>query len=972
MGFNYENNLTHQTNAIQSALAVFIGAEARKDENINLNALANPHIILSKSEFSRNIKQIQYRNNIINGACNENSNMIDISMETGTGKTYTYTKLMFALNKALGLCKFIIIVPTLSIKAGTISFLDSKATKEHFNNEFERKMNLYVVQSQKKNKSNKKDMPHAVSEFVGQPIENTHGIEILVINQGMLNSLALDTSYDKTLLDRFDKPFDALAALKPVLIIDEPHKFKQANKTFENIRKMGAQFIFRFGATFENEEQNLVYKLTSVQAFNENLVKGVKVFVSEFEGAAQEKAVLKLLNFNQNEARFELLEDGKGKNFTIGKKEKMSKIHADLESLWIENIGKNVMLSNGLELKKGSVIAPYSYNETLQEKMIKMAVEAHFECEREFFAREDKIKPLTLFFIDDIEGYRSENGNLRIYFERLIETKMQNLLKDEENKHDRNEIYIEYLKKSLQNIALTHGGYFSQDNSESDEKIEKEINEILHDKERLLSFENPRRFIFSKWTLREGWDNPNVFGICKLRSSGSVTSKLQEVGRGLRLPVNEYGARIKSGEFFLNYFVDFTEKDFAQTLIGEINAKSTDIKFSENDKELNKELAREICKIYGIDMNKFYIDLMNNGVITPSHEFEENGFAKLKALYSLAFENVRGGKILNANEQKPTAHIRVGKFNELKELWEKINQKAILQYNIKSEADFLALFVGFLKENRENFKRSALISKKYTMRISESVAYFDEIENTEFEFLPNSYMNYGEFLLKLSGELKAKISTLHQAFCKIHDFNINDFLSEATIRFIKHGFAKYILDNSITKFSIEYKKIKNSLNLHASAFTDKTGKPLTQINAAILGTQKDDGIVAIDSYMFDEIYYDSELERENILSNIDTISVFTKIPKNSIKIPVSGGGSYSPDFAYIVQDKQSNQTLHLIVEVKNKESRDLLGDEKQKIAHAQEFFKAIDKSVKITFKTQLQGQKIKELIYVALNKDFIV
>jgi type III restriction enzyme len=126
----------------------------------------------------------------------------------------------------------------------------------------------------------------------------------------------------------------------------------------------------------------------------------------------------------------------------------------------------------------------------------------------------------------------------------------------------------------LLDLSATHGGYFSKDNTEKDEAIEKEINEILHDKQAMLDLENPRRFIFSKWTLREGWDNPNVFQICKLRSSGSEISKLQEVGRGLRLPVNEYGNRVKDEQFYLNYFVDFTESDFVDKLVNEINQKS--------------------------------------------------------------------------------------------------------------------------------------------------------------------------------------------------------------------------------------------------------------------------------------------------------------------------------------------------------------------------------------------------------------
>jgi type III restriction enzyme len=168
-----------------------------------------------------------------------------------------------------------------------------------------------------------------------------------------------------------------------------------------------------------------------------------------------------------------------------------------------------------------------------------------------------KIKPLTLFFIDNIDEYRNKDGYIRKTVEQYIELEIKELLKTEKDV-----FYKAYLEKTLLDLSVTHGGYFSKDNSEKDEAIEKEINEILHDKQAMLDLENPRRFIFSKWTLREGWDNPNVFQICKLRSSGSEISKLQEVGRGLRLPVNEYGNRVKDEQFYLNYFVDFTESNW--------------------------------------------------------------------------------------------------------------------------------------------------------------------------------------------------------------------------------------------------------------------------------------------------------------------------------------------------------------------------------------------------------------------------
>jgi len=204
-----------------------------------------------------------------------------------------------------------------------------------------------------------------------------------------------------------------------------------------------------------------------------------------------------------------------------------------------------------------------------QEQMMRLALERHFEIEKaNFCGRNFKIKTLALFFIDDIASYRETEDGKEPYllkaFERLLKERIEmEISKLTENEEE----YKKYLEESLANISACHGGYFAQDNSDSDEDIAREVDIILNEKKRLLSFKNPDgtyntlRFLFSKWTLKEGWDNPNVFTIAKLRSSGSENSKLQEVGRGLRLPVDENGNRISNEEFQLNYIVDFTEAD---------------------------------------------------------------------------------------------------------------------------------------------------------------------------------------------------------------------------------------------------------------------------------------------------------------------------------------------------------------------------------------------------------------------------
>jgi len=970
-GFNFERDLEHQKQAVGSVIKLFDDVGATELPSKAQANISNPNIKFSGSKFVENLRKVQVSNGIDKKHYRRGSNILDISMETGTGKTYTYTKMMFELNKHLKQSKFIVIVPTLSIKAGTVSFLDAKATKEHFRQEYNREIKTYIVES-KKNKKNKKEyMPQAVREFIESHSTPNKKIHILIINQGMINSDTMDKTYDVNLFGACNTPFNALASLQPIAIVDEPHKFKTDNATWKNIEKFQAQWIFRYGATFDAKEENLLYKLSAVDAFNNDLVKGVVTFVEEFSDG--QFAVVKLKQSDSNQAIFEVNENGKKSEITIGKKESMSKVHREMNDVIIDNLKKNcAVLSNGLEVTTKTHINPYSYSESIQDKMMQKTIIKHFEIERKLLIREVKIKPISLFFIDDIEGYRDGHqiaGSLKTKFEKLVKGHIEKLLEDETH-----EFYRKYLKKSLDNISLTHGGYFSKDNSETSEEIEKEINEILHDKEELLSLDNPRRFIFSKWTLREGWDNPNVFQICKLRSSGSVTSKLQEVGRGLRLPVNEFMSRVKGEQFELNYYVDFTEKDFVQSLVDEINAKS-EAKIVENPTKLTDDLIDVLLKNYGEYGNKNELCkfLVTANIVDFGLDFTSDGYEKLKEIFPtivVSNDGLKNNKVRNGNEPKKKTTIRAGKYQELKVLWESINQKVVLEYKIENEDKFYDLLKGHLKENLKKFKEQGVETHARKIEFENSVAYYKEIESLNDEILPISYMKYNEFLIELATTLKVNISTMHKVFYDLrNELNINLYLNMQTIRTIRGGFNKYLLDNAMDKFSIGYNQISNTMHIHPTALTDNNGKPLEEIDSSAVGVIEGSSVDRVASnYLFEEVFFDSELERENITAEITEVTVFTKIPKNSIKIPVAGGGTYSPDFAYVLKDKDGKQTLNFIVETKNKDKRDLYTDEKQKIAHAQEFFRSINSDIEVKFETQFKSEKMKEIIQSIQDK----
>lgn len=984
-GFNFEKNLTHQENAVESTLAVFENLQihfvAKVDRNY-INPIYNKiekqgnvfdNITLPFAQCSSNITKIQADNSIAHNSTqktkNSKSNIIDIMMETGTGKTYTYTKTIFELNKQYGIFKFIVVVPTLSIKAGTINFLKSDNSREHFKEQYGKTLHLHVVESLKSNKSKKSFIPPAVTSFVNSGNFEKNSIQILIINAGMINSDTMQKSFDKGLFDKYTVPFDAIAATKPFMIIDEPHKFGTGNKTWENIQKMKPQFILRYGATFPDKEikqkniltnkietfytkdyHNLIYQLTAVDAFNNNLVKGVIGHITEFDSGRN--AMVKFIDSDGTEASFELVENGNRKTIKLKKKDSLQTIHSEMSDLSIENLNRSaVVLSNGLEMKKGDKINPYSYAEKLQETMIQKAIQKHFEIEKEFLTRDVKIKPLTLFFIDNIDEYRNKDGYIKKTVEQLAKAEIEKLLKEEKNIY-----YKAFLEKSLSDISATHGGYFSKDNSEKDEVIEKEINEILHDKQAMLSLENPRRFIFSKWTLREGWDNPNVFQICKLRSSGSEISKLQEVGRGLRLPVNEYGNRVKDEQFYLNYFVDFAESDFVDNLVSEINEKSGAISMEQVPDKLSVEMIKKICELYDTNEDDLLQVLDDNDVIKRNNDFKENGFTYIKHNYPKIFEGVNSTKIRKATDDKKKITVRTDKYSELKDLWEKLNEKVILEYKFQNEAEFKKLFTEFLEAQKGNFTVEGVNERVAKVEFKDDRAIVNEEESINGRNIATiSTMKYSDFLKELSKILNINLATIHQSIIDA-GIDINKHLNPTTLRIIKDKFDHYLMANAIDKFCIEYKKVSN--NIHPTKLTDEKGNVLSEISATDIGIFFSDEDVA-QSYFFDELYYDSELEMKNIKAEINEVIVFTKIPKNSIKIPVAGGKTYSPDFAYVLKFKDGKQQLNFIVETKGVESDGLREEEKAKIKHAEKFFGG---QVKIEFKTQFSNKKIVDLI----------
>ena len=437
----------------------------------------------------------------------------------------------------------------------------------------------------------------------------------------------------------------------------------------------------------------------------------------------------------------------------------------------------------------------------------------------------------------------------------------------------------------------------------------------------------------------------------------------------MRLPVNEFMARDKSGKHKLNYYVDFTEKDFVHKLIGEINKSAREV-YSET--ELEARLLNKITKIYDLSNDEVLEQLDDRNIINRSNKFKDsNGLEEVKKLYPLAFEVVKDDKVKDGREKSNKVSIRLDNYKKLKDLWEKINEKAILSYKIGNEKAYYNLLLEMFNNKKEMFENENIYIKKVDIQVTDR-AKISEVNEITPVIQNRNRMEYNEFLVRISKELNINIKTLHKVFVELEAqkaINMTNLYSIETIRKIKKIFIYYILENYVTKEAISYNKI--DIDIHPTAFTDSTGDPKLVVDASNLGVNSVDDKPPV-NYLFKSIYYDSELEKDNIQNPPVNIVVYTKIPKNSIKIPVVGGLSYSPDFAYVVEYENGNQKLNLVVETKGKDEGNLGVEEKQKIESARMFFETLSKSSKtkinLEFKPQLKNEKIVDIINGIIKK----
>lgn len=877
-----QGDLPHQILPVEAIANVFRGVPAESQ-----GLYSNPVFDISSQRLRANILEVKSdpRNNLPpsqRGTATVDTPLgLDVRMETGTGKTYVYTRAIFELHRRYGISKFILIVPTLPIKAGAQAFLTENYVGRHFADilGYDARIELSVVMPMKAKKG-KRFFPSSVRSFVGSNASDK--IQVLLVNQGLLAGSAKVLSrgdYDTGVFDFFS-PFDALRSTRPFVIIDEPHKFDKSNITFKTIvDRLAPQCVIRFGATFPrrmygrgkgrvevDDYANLLYDLTAKDAFEQNLIKGVVKEHLEIAGASEEK--VKVVSVSKGTSV--RLCHTKGREavtheFMPG--DSLGRLSPSLTGITVSEIGKDLIaLSNSQEKRVGEEFAVDTYSGSYQEQMLRLALKRHFETERENFERPIRIKTLALFFIDSIQSFRGDDDGggawLRDMFDRVLVEQL-----DCELSRPCSGEYARYLEATKADIAAARAGYFAQDAAESDESVAKEVEDILHNKKGLLSFYgedgrwNTRRFLFSKWTLREGWDNPNVFTIAKLRSSGSEISKLQEVGRGLRLPVDEQGNRISNEQFMLNYIIDFTEKDFAARLVAEINGQRQEPLTAIPHPLILSAAARRGCR----DM-ELVMELWAKGYITDSLcTINQSRLFDLYADYpELNTSGIAGTKVKDRNaRQVREVRIRAARYAELKRLWEELNRRYVIFFEKEVNRLVVDALPGILAGGV--FSAQVINSRRERLDVSEGEASVLEAAGVQ-QLLHGKRIPYREFLRRANRSTSVPVTVLHDAIVRYSEqagFD-NDYINESSLTRLVSAFNEWRAVNLQGRF--HYHKAAGGVP-RPTALTYADGTPREVVARGVVGVHMDNGIVS-EKFLYDSIVYDSPLERENVIADI--------------------------------------------------------------------------------------------------------
>jgi type III restriction enzyme len=950
------------------------------NDKFNLTGWSNQKLVpeLSDTVILEHIQEIQRANQIEPSSKLEGRFNLTIEMETGVGKTYTYIKTMYELNKHYGWSKFIVVVPSVAIREGV--YKSFQMTQEHFAEEYGKKVRFFIYNSAQLTE---------IDRFASD-----NSISVMIINSQAFNARSKDARRIYMKLDEFRsrRPIDIIAKTNPILIIDEPQSV-EGKQTKKRLKEFCPLFTLRYSATHKSDSiYNMVYRLDAMEAYNKHLVKkiAVKGITENGNTATDGYVYLESINLSQKDPTATIQFDMKGANgirkvsrkVGIGfnlydKSGNMEEYKNNFVVKSIDGRDDSIEFLNGIKLYAGDVIGKVDENQ-LRRIQIRETILSHIQRERQLFYK--GIKVLSLFFIDEVAKYKKYNsagqpGN-GIYA-NMFEEEYANIIKELKLTDGEYE-YSEYLK--FIEPSATHAGYFSVDKKGKmiDSKVTRKkttsddidaYDLIMKNKELLLD-RNPKRspvrFIFSHSALREGWDNPNVFQICTLKQSSSDVRKRQEVGRGLRLCVNQNGERMDSAVLgndvhkinVLTVIASESYDSFAKGLQSELadavanrpKAVTPELFIGKviTDNQGNMDVitddqAREIYVCLRVEG---YID--KQGALTDKYyEDKENNTVKIAEEVADSAESVIGiiDSIYNAKAMQPenarsnNVELTVDKdklaMSEFKELWNKMNSKSV--YVVDFDTDEL------VNKAIDALNRELRVSKIYfkvETGAMEKIKSKEELESGD-SFIKEESDNYGVTIhasnnvkYDLIGKLVEETGLTRKAVIAIlkgiKPSVFNQFKDNPEEFIIKA--AALINDEKATAIieHITYDVLDERYGM--DIFTEPTIKGKLGINA-----------MKAKRHLYDHIVYDSKGERD-FATELDAnknVAVYVKLPGGFyISTPV---GRYNPDWA-IAFYQGTVKHIYFVAETKGSmNSMQLRLIEKSKIHCAREHFKAISK-----------------------------
>ena len=956
-------------------------------DDFDESGFKNEPLRISADQLLSNIKEVQQNNNVMMstslvgnlGACS-----LDIEMETGTGKTYVYIKTMLELNKKYGWSKFIVVVPSIAIREGVKKSFE--ITSDHFMEQYHKKPRFFVYNSSNLNQ---------LDSF-----SSNSGINVIIINMQAFNSSLKEGANNKeskiiySKRDEFGsrRPIDVIKANNPIVILDEPQKMG-GDATQKALKNFNPLFCLNYSATHA-QHHNLVYALDAVDAYNQRLVKKIEVKgfqVKNFRGTDRymylEDIIVSPKHAPRAKIEFEI-----AYNKSINREAKILSVDDNLYELSknmeqykgyriseIDPITGTVTFTNGEIIHRGDVLGDVSEKD-MRRIQIRETIKSHLDKEEELF---DKgIKTLSLFFIDEVAKYRvyGEDGEeLLGEYGKMFEQEYNDVVNDYITLFDTP--YQKYLKSI--DAASTHKGYFSIDKKgrsvNSDTKRGSDISDditaydlILKNKERLLSFEEPTRFIFSHSALREGWDNPNVFQICTLKHSDSTTMKRQEVGRGLRLCVNKDGFRMDEQSLGPNMvhkvnkltviasesykeFVTDLQNDMKKNNLYERPRKASKDYFKGKTVMLDgvpeKITDQQATMIYSYLVKNDYVTMDGEDHITEQYriDLENNTLAELpehiaayaegihKLIQSVFNEKILDEMIADGNETKIPSNDLNDNFykKEFQTLWGYINHKYAYTVSfdsaelIRKSIDAIdnELYVSMLQYT------TSVSEQKDTMS-ADQIKSGDSFKGAKSDTQVLRHFETSQIKYDLIGKVAEATVLTRRTVAEILK----------GIRKDKFAMYKNNPEEFITKVSRLIKEQKASMIVEHISYDQLDGTYDSSIFTAEKHTTVDKAFKAekhIQPYVFTDGTAEKSVERKfaEELDGAVEVCVYAKLPKGfSIPTPV---GNYSPDWA-IAFNAGTVKHIFFIAETKGTmESMELRPIEKAKISCARKLFNEI-------------------------------